>query len=181
MTTGIDRVRGVLHATTSDWGWTFSLRSIAVFGSALAMSYACGPSAPAQRAQPSAAETPTRADAQPMPPEAALNSFKVDAPADSAAQPGSSTLFQAGTFSALLAADYRGNWSFGEIKPRGNFGLGTFEGINGELIVADGGYWQVHPDGHVTEVKDSQRTPYVEVIHFQPEIPLVSWTPNNAQ
>lgn len=52
---------------------------------------------------------------------------------------GPDALFQPGTFSQLLAGDYRGIWSFAEIKPRGNSGLGTFEGIDGELV-ADGGY-----------------------------------------
>ena len=101
-------------------------------------------------------------------PKAPAPSVIVAAPASATPTP-SVALFQAGTFSQLLAGDYRGIWSFGEIKSHGDFGIGTFEGINGELVVADGGYWQVHPDGHVTEVTDDQRTPYVEVVHFKPE------------
>jgi acetolactate decarboxylase len=104
----------------------------------------------------------------PTPPGLPVASVGSDAPV--APEPSrANTLFQAGTFSQLLASDLRGIWSFAEIKPHGDFGLGTFEGIDGELVVADGAYWQVHPDGHVTEVADTQRTPFAEVIHFKPE------------
>lgn len=79
-------------------------------------------------------------------------------------------LFQVGTLQALLEGDYTGYWSYAEVEPMGDVGLGTFEGINGELVVADGGYWHVYPDGSVREVDPSERTPFAQVTSFVPSM-----------
>lgn len=81
----------------------------------------------------------------------------------------SGRLFQVGTLQNLLDGDYRGYWSFAEIEPEGDVGLGTFEGINGELVVADGAYWHVYPDGSVAEVDPNERTPFAQVTNFLPD------------
>lgn len=77
--------------------------------------------------------------------------------------------FQAGTLQAVMDGDYYGYWSIDSFKPRGNVGLGTFEGIDGELVVVDGVWWHVLPDGSVEEVAPGTRTPFVQVIDFAPE------------
>ena len=81
----------------------------------------------------------------------------------------SGRLFQVGTLQSFLDGDYQGYWSFAEIEPEGDVGLGTFEGINGELVVADGAYWHVYPDGSVAEVDPNERTPFAQVTNFLPD------------
>ena len=46
-------------------------------------------------------------------------------------------LTQYSTIDALLSGVYDGNMSVAELKTRGNFGLGTFNGIDGEMIIVE--------------------------------------------
>ena len=46
-------------------------------------------------------------------------------------------LFQASTLDALLEGIYDGDMTFGELKAHGNFGLGTFDALDGEMVEID--------------------------------------------
>lgn len=47
-------------------------------------------------------------------------------------------LYQLSTLSALLLGDFEPSLSIGELKRHGTLGIGTFEGLGGELIMLDG-------------------------------------------
>ena len=47
-------------------------------------------------------------------------------------------LFQTSTVQALLAGAYDGDVTLAEILEHGDLGLGTLDGLDGELIVLDG-------------------------------------------
>jgi len=47
-------------------------------------------------------------------------------------------VYQVSTISSLLAGGYDGATTIGEMLRHGNFGLGTFNGVDGEMIVLDG-------------------------------------------
>jgi acetolactate decarboxylase len=47
--------------------------------------------------------------------------------------------------------------------------LGTFEGLDGELIAIDGKFYQVKGDGEVKIVTDDLKTPFSAVTFFQKE------------
>jgi acetolactate decarboxylase len=51
----------------------------------------------------------------------------------------------------------------------GNFGLGTFEHLDGEMVVLDGNIYQVRGDGSVQHRQDDFRVPFAVVSQFQPE------------
>jgi len=51
------------------------------------------------------------------------------------------TLFQTSTIDALLEGEYDGDISFAELEERGDFGLGTLEALDGEMIALDGGFY----------------------------------------
>ena len=55
----------------------------------------------------------------------------------------------------------------GELKTHGDFGLGTFDGLDGEMIELDGKVFQVRADGHAHPVEDSARTPFATVSFFK--------------
>ncbi len=61
-------------------------------------------------------------------------------------------LFQTSTIEALLSGSYEGDVSFAELAARGDFGLGTFDALDGEMIGLDGAFYQVRADGRAYEV-----------------------------
>ena len=60
-----------------------------------------------------------------------------------------STLFQVSTSTALVEGIYKGAVSIGHLREHGDFGLGTFEGLDGEMVAFDGRFYQVRSDGTV--------------------------------
>jgi acetolactate decarboxylase len=83
-------------------------------------------------------------------------------------------LFQYSTIDALLAGVYDGQLTNGELKKKGNLGLGTFNALDGEMVVLDGKVYQVTIDGKVTQAPDTGKTPFATVTSFTPQksIPL---------
>jgi acetolactate decarboxylase len=80
------------------------------------------------------------------------------------------TLFQTSTVDALLEGKYEGDVSFAELGSRGDFGLGTFDALDGEMICLDGDFYQVKADGLAYAVDDKTRTPFAVVTVFEPDV-----------
>jgi len=76
------------------------------------------------------------------------------------------TLFQVSTAGALVQGVHNKATTVGDLKTHGDFGLGTFEGLDGEMIVVDGHFFHAHPDGSVTVAADSAPVPYAVVTGF---------------
>lgn len=74
--------------------------------------------------------------------------------------------FQNSTINALIEGDYEGNISFKDLKKHGNFGLGTFHNLDGEMIGFDGMFYQIKSDGSIKTVSDEQRSPFSIVTNF---------------
>ena len=53
------------------------------------------------------------------------------------------TITQVSTLEALLAGDYQGRLSLRQLLAYGNFGLGTFNRLDGEMILLEGNFFQV--------------------------------------
>jgi len=82
-------------------------------------------------------------------------------------------LFQVSTIDALLQGVYDGVMNFGELKQQGDFGIGTFEGIDGEMIALDGQYYQVKADGIAYSVNDTMTTPFSTVTYFDKDFDII--------
>ena len=67
-------------------------------------------------------------------------------------------LFQTSTIDALLGGNYEGDVSFAELRARGDFGLGTFDALDGEMVALDGDFYQVKADGIAYEVDERLKT-----------------------
>jgi acetolactate decarboxylase len=80
-----------------------------------------------------------------------------------------STLFQISSSSALVEGIYKGEVTVGALRAHGDFGLGTFAELDGEMIVVDGHFYQVRSDGVAHEVDDHASTPFAVVTRFVPE------------
>lgn len=79
------------------------------------------------------------------------------------------TLYQVSTSGALVEGIYRGAVTIGQLRQHGDFGLGTFEGIDGEMVALDGSFYQVRSDGTVREAQDDDLSPFAVVTHFRPD------------
>lgn len=69
---------------------------------------------------------------------------------------------------ALLEGLYEEKIPFAEIKKHGDFGLGTFDNLEGEMLMLDGNIYQMTAGGWVSEVDDQALTPYACVTFYQP-------------
>jgi len=79
-------------------------------------------------------------------------------------------LFQASTISALLDGAYDGDLTFAELARQGDTGLGTLNGLDGEMIAIDGKFLRADVNGDVTEIAPNAYTPFAVVTEFKPEI-----------
>jgi acetolactate decarboxylase len=79
-------------------------------------------------------------------------------------------LFQASTIGALLEGAYEGDLSFAELAEHGDLGLGTLNGLDGEMIALDGRFFRADVDGTVSEIAPRARTPFAVVARFEPTI-----------
>ena len=76
-------------------------------------------------------------------------------------------LFQTSTLQALMAGVYDGDLTFQELARHGDFGLGTFDTLDGEMIALDGAFYQIKADGRVYPVTGAMKTPFAEVTFFK--------------
>jgi acetolactate decarboxylase len=79
-------------------------------------------------------------------------------------------VFQFGLLSALLAGVYDGELAVRELLRHGNFGLGTFNSLDGEMIIVDGVCHRLRSDGGVTLAEPDACTPFAVVTEFTPSI-----------
>ena len=81
-------------------------------------------------------------------------------------------LFQTSTIDALLDGRYDGDVTFAELADRGDFGLGTVDALDGEMIALDGDFYQVKADGLAYPLSPETKTPFAVVTFFEPDIAL---------
>lgn len=87
---------------------------------------------------------------------------------------GPDVIYQTSTLHALLEGVYDGDLAVGELKGYGDMGIGTFNALDGEMVVVDGKCFKVPASGKVVEVPDSEKTPFASVTHFDADRVLVS-------
>lgn len=93
----------------------------------------------------------------------------------------SNTLFQVSTISALLEGVYDGQTTFKTLKQHGDFGLGTFDALDGEMVGLEGKFYQVKTDGVAYPVADGMTTPFATVTFFKPEQSILLQTAMNYE
>jgi len=83
------------------------------------------------------------------------------------------TLSQVSTIDALLAGVYDGEITLKQLVEMGDTGIGTFDYLDGEMLVLDGKVYQIKADGKVYTPPMDTTTPFAAVINFQAERRLV--------
>lgn len=76
------------------------------------------------------------------------------------------SLFQLGNASALFSGAIEGNMTYRELQSKGDFGLGTFNGIDGEMVALDGNFYKIRQKGETIPVDPNWKTPFVELVKF---------------
>ena len=78
-------------------------------------------------------------------------------------------IYQVAPIKALLAGCYDGDVTCGELRNKGDLGLGTFDHLDGEMIVVDRKVYRARSDGGVELVPDGVTTPFAAVTFFEPD------------
>lgn len=88
-------------------------------------------------------------------------------------------LFQVATLYTLEIGIFDGAFPYQKLMQKGNLGIGTFTGIDGEMVAVDGKYYQGTPDCRLRPVDPQLMAPFAEVVQFHPTINTnVSNTPS---
>jgi acetolactate decarboxylase len=103
-----------------------------------------------------------------------LHALHVQAVRRAELPPGSEPheLFQVSTIEALLHGAYDGDVTVAELAGRGDLGLGTFNALDGELVLADGILYRAAEDGSVHPAEPERRSPFALVTAFQPGVEI---------
>ncbi len=75
-------------------------------------------------------------------------------------------VYQYSTISALLDGVYDGDATVADILQHGDFGLGTFNHLDGEMVILDGVCYRLRADGTATRAAPTDRTPFAAVTRF---------------
>lgn len=80
------------------------------------------------------------------------------------------TLYQVSVLSGLMKGDYEGKVSLSHLRRHGDFGIGTFNRLDGEAIELDGVFYQVNSDGVVSRMSDSLTSPFAMTTFFTADL-----------
>ena len=84
----------------------------------------------------------------------------------------SNTIFHFSIADALLSNFFEGNTTVNEILKFGDFGIGTMNSLDGEMIILDGKPYTIRADGKAYEIDDLERSPISVVTHFKKDYTL---------
>lgn len=82
-------------------------------------------------------------------------------------------LYQYSVIDALLAGVYDGQMTFGELRKHGDFGIGSFNQLDGELLINENKIYKIRYDGSIQQVKDSDSTGIAFVKFFKADTILM--------
>ena len=81
-------------------------------------------------------------------------------------------VYQFSTIGALLDGVYDGDVTVAEILRHGDFGLGTFNHLDGEMVILDGVCYRLRADGTATRAAQEDLTPFAAVTRFHTDIEI---------
>ena len=78
------------------------------------------------------------------------------------------SLYLCAPVNALVEGIYEENIPLSKIREHGDFGLGTFNDLDGEMLMLDGTVYQIDGKGQVHVVEDDVMTPFACVTFYRP-------------
>ncbi len=91
-------------------------------------------------------------------------------PSSTAQEREKDALYQVSTIGAFQEGLYDGIISLNSLGKSGNFGIGTYEGLDGEMVELDGIFYQIKASGKVECPADSIRTPFAMITSYTPDM-----------
>ncbi|MBQ3446335.1 MAG: acetolactate decarboxylase [Synergistaceae bacterium] len=82
----------------------------------------------------------------------------------------SDELFQTALLQSLMQGEYDGVITVKELKTYGDTGIGTFQSVNGELIMLNGTVYRALWDGSVEVASDDDTVPFTNVTFFDADV-----------
>jgi acetolactate decarboxylase len=79
-----------------------------------------------------------------------------------------SSLYLCAPINALVEGIYKERYPFYKLREHGDFGLGTFDSLDGEMVMLEGRVYQILASGVVREVREPAATPFAAVTHYTP-------------
>jgi acetolactate decarboxylase len=83
-----------------------------------------------------------------------------------------STLFQVSNSTALTQGVFDGAVTIHELKEHGDFGLGTFDGLDGEMLALEGVFYRADAGGNITVAGDKALAPFAVITEFPDASPF---------
>lgn len=91
---------------------------------------------------------------------------------------GDSTFYQYNIWAAFVNRIFDGDLKVSALKKHGNIGLGSFDYLDGELVMLDGKAYRVREDGVITEGRADDEVVYADACFFTSDVitPVSSFT-----
>lgn len=77
-------------------------------------------------------------------------------------------MYQFSTYESVLNGQYEGGIDMAHVRSKGNFGIGTFDSLDGELVAMDGMFFHCS-NGLCRPARDEQTLAWAAVCNFSPE------------
>lgn len=91
------------------------------------------------------------------------------------------TLFQVAEYNTFSLGNYTGFMNFSDLEKHGDFGVGTFDGLNGEMVALNGIFYQISVNGKPVVVPLNATTPYATITFFKSDITFTLTNFNYSQ
>jgi len=80
-----------------------------------------------------------------------------------------SVVYQYAAFDAFAAGEYAGQVPLAALKAHGDFGLGTVNGLAGEMIILDGVFYVADEKCRLSRADPATLSPFAELTFFKPD------------
>ncbi|KAA9002703.1 acetolactate decarboxylase [Affinibrenneria salicis] len=87
---------------------------------------------------------------------------------DQQEQDAESVIYQTSLMSGLISGVYEGPTTMADLLKHGDFGIGTFNDLDGELVAMNSKIFQLRGDGSARAAHPEQKTPFAVMTFFRP-------------
>ncbi len=77
------------------------------------------------------------------------------------------SVFQIGAFNTFAQGDFDGKITYSELVTHGDFGIGTLDGLDGEMVTSNGVFFQIPINGKPRQINSAEETPFAIVTFFE--------------
>lgn len=75
-------------------------------------------------------------------------------------------LYQLTPYNTFITGKYAGVMPYSELEKHGDFGIGTFDGLDGEMVAFNGEFYQIPSSGIPRRAEPTQTVPYATIAYF---------------